>query len=229
MVVEVPSSAKPGETFQVQLPKAPPAEAPVATTMGATPPPIAPPLQTVQTVQQPPVAVVQAAQPVPQPVQHAQPMVPPPSYAVFGHTPVMTQCPKCHNVGITRVEKTSGLFAWGSCVGLACFGCIWGCCLIPFCVDAFKDTKHYCTSCCECVLTLVSQVRTAAISSPRSPFLAKEVPSLRVHRTCDGLLLFVGFGAMRCCCVVAAGKSCADPFTIISSSHTASVSSRNFT
>mmetsp|Transcript_14919 Transcript_14919/g.45169 ORF Transcript_14919/g.45169 Transcript_14919/m.45169 type:complete len:169 (-) Transcript_14919:261-767(-) len=146
VVVEVPSTAKPGETFHVQLPKVPPAAAPVATTTGAAPPPIAPPVQTVP----PPVTVVQGAQPVqavPQPVQHAQPMAAPQPHAVFGPNPVTTQCPQCQNVVVTRIEKNSGLFAWGSCIGLACFGCIWGCCLIPFCVDAFKDTKHFCPRC----------------------------------------------------------------------------------
>uniref|UniRef100_A0A8C1XJW3 Lipopolysaccharide-induced TNF factor n=1 Tax=Cyprinus carpio TaxID=7962 RepID=A0A8C1XJW3_CYPCA len=57
---------------------------------------------------------------------------------VFGSVPVQAHCPVCSQNVITRLEHTSGALAWLSCAGLAIFGCIYGCCLIPFCVDSLK-------------------------------------------------------------------------------------------
>ena len=49
---------------------------------------------------------------------------------------------------ITRVERDSGMFTWLISGGICLVGCffpiLWfGCCLIPFCMDDFKDTKHF--------------------------------------------------------------------------------------
>nr|XP_055046093.1 lipopolysaccharide-induced tumor necrosis factor-alpha factor homolog isoform X2 [Misgurnus anguillicaudatus]XP_055046102.1 lipopolysaccharide-induced tumor necrosis factor-alpha factor homolog isoform X2 [Misgurnus anguillicaudatus]XP_055046110.1 lipopolysaccharide-induced tumor necrosis factor-alpha factor homolog isoform X2 [Misgurnus anguillicaudatus]XP_055046119.1 lipopolysaccharide-induced tumor necrosis factor-alpha factor homolog isoform X2 [Misgurnus anguillicaudatus]XP_055046128.1 len=67
--------------------------------------------------------------------------------AVFREAPAQVLCPVCSQTVITQLEYTSGALAWLSCVGLACFGCISGCCLIPFCVDSLKDVTHRCPNC----------------------------------------------------------------------------------
>ncbi|KAI1896188.1 hypothetical protein AGOR_G00092240 [Albula goreensis] len=69
------------------------------------------------------------------------------STVVFGSQPVQTHCPVCARFVVTRLEHNSGTLAWLSCAGLFIFGCIYGCCLIPFCMDGLKDVTHYCPSC----------------------------------------------------------------------------------
>ncbi|XP_045576493.1 lipopolysaccharide-induced tumor necrosis factor-alpha factor homolog isoform X1 [Salmo salar] len=66
---------------------------------------------------------------------------------VFGDLPVQTHCPACAQMVITRLEHTSGTMAWLTCAGLFIFGCIYGCCLLPFCVDGLKDVTHRCPNC----------------------------------------------------------------------------------
>ncbi|CAF1286941.1 unnamed protein product [Rotaria sordida] len=61
--------------------------------------------------------------------------------------PVQCVCPRCGAHIVTRAEKTTGLFTWLLCGGLVVFGCVLGCCLIPFCIDSAKDTVHYCPNC----------------------------------------------------------------------------------
>jgi lipopolysaccharide-induced tumor necrosis factor-alpha factor len=65
----------------------------------------------------------------------------------FGPRPAQLSCPHCHQQIQTRVEYASGLLAWLICGGCVLFGCVLGCCLIPFCVDDCKDAEHYCPSC----------------------------------------------------------------------------------
>lgn len=106
----------------------------------------------------------------PYPGQMVQPSYPPsypPSYTPFqiqpgqqlpvqsmpvnschwGKTSQMTSCPFCKTTGYTRTEFERGLFTWASCIGISILGCNAGCCLIPFCLDEFKDTYHYCSTC----------------------------------------------------------------------------------
>ncbi|XP_006637295.1 lipopolysaccharide-induced tumor necrosis factor-alpha factor homolog [Lepisosteus oculatus] len=66
---------------------------------------------------------------------------------VFSDHPVVMNCPACRQMITTQLEYNSGALAWLSCAGLAIFGCIYGCCLIPFCVDSLKDVTHYCPNC----------------------------------------------------------------------------------
>ncbi|XP_056310224.1 lipopolysaccharide-induced tumor necrosis factor-alpha factor homolog isoform X2 [Danio aesculapii] len=66
---------------------------------------------------------------------------------VFGNVPVQAHCPVCSQSVITRLEYSSGPLVWLSCAGLAVFGCIYGCCLIPFCIEDLKDVTHHCPNC----------------------------------------------------------------------------------
>ncbi|XP_051573216.1 lipopolysaccharide-induced tumor necrosis factor-alpha factor homolog [Myxocyprinus asiaticus] len=65
----------------------------------------------------------------------------------FGAVPVQAYCPVCTQNAVTHLHYISGALAWLSCAGLAIFGCICGCCLIPFCVDSLKDVTHHCPNC----------------------------------------------------------------------------------
>ena len=58
--------------------------------------------------------------------------------AMYGNMPVQCTCPQCHQTIVTRVERKSGLLPWLICGGIAFFGGIFGCCLIPFCIDGLK-------------------------------------------------------------------------------------------
>ncbi|MCI4392228.1 hypothetical protein PGIGA_G00143690 [Pangasianodon gigas] len=91
--------------------------------------------------------------PPPQPVPH---MTGPPVVsvqtvyvqpAVFGDVPVQTCCPVCSQTVVTRLDYSSGTMAWLVCAGLCIIGCMYGCCLIPFCVDGLKDVTHFCPNC----------------------------------------------------------------------------------
>ncbi|XP_066530587.1 lipopolysaccharide-induced tumor necrosis factor-alpha factor homolog [Hoplias malabaricus] len=66
---------------------------------------------------------------------------------VFGDRPVQVFCTRCTQSVLTHVEYSSGTMAWLACAGLFIFGCIYGCCLIPFCVDSLKDVTHRCPNC----------------------------------------------------------------------------------
>ncbi|KAF7691060.1 hypothetical protein HF521_011357 [Silurus meridionalis] len=89
--------------------------------------------------------------PSPQPVPTVQPLVSVQTVYVqptaFGDVPVQTCCPMCSQTVITRMEHTSGTMAWLVCAGLCIIGCMYGCCLIPFCVDGLKDVTHFCPNC----------------------------------------------------------------------------------
>ncbi|KAI1884663.1 hypothetical protein AGOR_G00228740 [Albula goreensis] len=67
--------------------------------------------------------------------------------AVFRDQPVQALCPACSQLVVTRMEYDTGTMTWLSCLALSFFGCVYGCCLIPFCVDSLKDVNHYCPNC----------------------------------------------------------------------------------
>ncbi|XP_063046412.1 lipopolysaccharide-induced tumor necrosis factor-alpha factor homolog [Engraulis encrasicolus] len=67
--------------------------------------------------------------------------------AVFGDFPVVVNCPVCAQMVTTQVVRKDGVLTWLACVALAFVGCIYGCCLIPFCVDGAKDAEHHCPTC----------------------------------------------------------------------------------
>lgn len=66
---------------------------------------------------------------------------------LFYDRPVQMSCPSCNQMIVTRLCYESGALTWLSCGGLFLLGCIAGCCLIPFCVDALKDVEHFCPNC----------------------------------------------------------------------------------
>eukprot|EP00095_Tigriopus_kingsejongensis_P012043 maker-scaffold90_size386344-snap-gene-1.20 protein:Tk12043 transcript:maker-scaffold90_size386344-snap-gene-1.20-mRNA-1 annotation:"lps-induced tnf-alpha factor" len=57
------------------------------------------------------------------------------------------ECPNCHTQVKSKVSSSAGLGAWLLSVGCCVFGCIFGCCLIPFCIDSMKVYEHHCPSC----------------------------------------------------------------------------------
>ncbi|CAL8139178.1 unnamed protein product [Orchesella dallaii] len=56
-------------------------------------------------------------------------------------------CPNCNHVIQSKTTKSPGLIAWISAGALCLFGCWFGCCLIPFCVDSCMDVEHRCPNC----------------------------------------------------------------------------------
>jgi len=65
----------------------------------------------------------------------------------FGPHPVNTQCPNCHAQILTETRAQSGTLTWLICLCCVFFGFIFGCCLIPFCVDDLQDVEHRCPQC----------------------------------------------------------------------------------
>ncbi|XP_028001346.2 lITAF domain-containing protein isoform X2 [Eptesicus fuscus] len=95
----------------------------------------------------------------PPPVIHAPPQ---PYYqgprvihtAVFNGVPVVASpmpinylCPYCGNYVVTVTTPIPGVLTWLLCTGLFVFGCVLGCCLLPFCVDSLMDVSHTCPVC----------------------------------------------------------------------------------
>ncbi|TRZ04276.1 hypothetical protein DNTS_003228 [Danionella cerebrum] len=89
---------------------------------------------------------VQQTQPVANPAISVQTVYVQPGQ-IFGSVPVQVFCHACTQNVITRIEYSSGTLTWLSCAGLAIFGCIYGCCLIPFCLESLKDVVHRCPNC----------------------------------------------------------------------------------
>nr|KAF6488616.1 hypothetical protein HJG59_000133 [Molossus molossus] len=61
--------------------------------------------------------------------------------------PVHYQCPYCGNYIITVTTPVPGILTWMLCTTLFVFGCVLGCCLLPFCVDSLQDVSHSCPVC----------------------------------------------------------------------------------
>ncbi|XP_051878161.1 lipopolysaccharide-induced tumor necrosis factor-alpha factor homolog isoform X2 [Pristis pectinata] len=85
------------------------------------------------------------------PVQPAQPPIVQTVYVQpsqnFSSQPIQMTCPSCQQVVLTRIRHVPGALTWISCGGLFIVGCVFGCCLIPFCVDALQDVEHSCPNC----------------------------------------------------------------------------------
>ncbi|GAB1598643.1 lipopolysaccharide-induced tumor necrosis factor-alpha factor homolog isoform X1 [Argonauta hians] len=65
----------------------------------------------------------------------------------FGEASVQTSCPKCKAEIMTATHYETGNLSWVICLVLSFFGCIFGCCLLPFCMDNTKDVIHSCPNC----------------------------------------------------------------------------------
>eukprot|EP01115_Flamella_aegyptia_P008861 TRINITY_DN37091_c0_g1_i1.p1 TRINITY_DN37091_c0_g1~~TRINITY_DN37091_c0_g1_i1.p1 ORF type:complete len:161 (-),score=37.55 TRINITY_DN37091_c0_g1_i1:154-579(-) len=65
----------------------------------------------------------------------------------WGETPQRHYCQFCGNHVVTEVRYETGTLTWIAAGGLVLLGCIFGCCLIPFCVDSMKDPVHVCPAC----------------------------------------------------------------------------------
>ena len=61
--------------------------------------------------------------------------------------PQPATCPNCHCQITTTVTKRMGIGPWVLSGGLIIVGCWLGCCLIPFCIDDFKEFEHRCPNC----------------------------------------------------------------------------------
>jgi lipopolysaccharide-induced tumor necrosis factor-alpha factor len=73
------------------------------------------------------------------------------SSGTFGREPQRVDCPHCHSDVTTVVRYDMGLFGWLAAAGLCFFLWPFCCCFLPFCIDAFKDAKHYCPNCKELI------------------------------------------------------------------------------
>lgn len=67
--------------------------------------------------------------------------------ATFGESPMQVTCRHCNFNVVTKTVVKPGGLTW-LMFSLCClFGCWFGCCLIPFCVDGFQDVDHHCPQC----------------------------------------------------------------------------------
>ncbi|KAK9534741.1 hypothetical protein VZT92_007166 [Zoarces viviparus] len=65
-----------------------------------------------------------------------------------------TQCPECKEFIMTETSTSISSVTWMVCFILASFGCVAGCCLIPFCMDKFKSITHTCPRCRTPIMTI---------------------------------------------------------------------------
>jgi len=65
----------------------------------------------------------------------------------LGPHPINTQCPNCHAQVLTETRAQAGTLTWLICICCVFFGFIFGCCLIPFCIDDLQDVEHRCPQC----------------------------------------------------------------------------------
>ncbi|KAJ8386176.1 hypothetical protein AAFF_G00176000 [Aldrovandia affinis] len=127
-------------------PQPPPYEEPMMNPHPQYPQGPMPPPYSYAKVPQCPYPVQSQSPPVTGPVVSVQTIYVQPG-VVYGDRPVQAHCPVCAQFVVTRMDYSAGMLAWLSCVALSFFGCIYGCCLIPFCVDGLKDVKHTCPNC----------------------------------------------------------------------------------
>ena len=81
---------------------------------------------------------------------YAPPLEPHMVYANMNEWTTSPQPALCRCCGIqvvTQTEHKSGAASWMGCLGLTFLGCIYGCCLLPFCINETKDVIHYCPHC----------------------------------------------------------------------------------
>ena len=66
---------------------------------------------------------------------------------VWTRDPQLAVCRRCGVEVLTNVVFKSGAWTWLGCLGMAMVGCVYGCCLAPFCIDEAKDVIHVCPNC----------------------------------------------------------------------------------
>ncbi|XP_050432165.1 LITAF domain-containing protein-like [Adelges cooleyi] len=91
-------------------------------------------------------------------VQPASPFTPQPEYVkapreiittvvpVGPHSTRMV-CISCRREITTHTAKKPSIMAYVSSVVCCAFGCFWGPCLIPFCMDSCMNVEHKCPEC----------------------------------------------------------------------------------
>uniref|UniRef100_A0A673JLH5 UBA-like domain-containing protein 1 n=1 Tax=Sinocyclocheilus rhinocerous TaxID=307959 RepID=A0A673JLH5_9TELE len=62
-------------------------------------------------------------------------------------SPAKVKCPACLKIVTTEIHYKLGSNAFLFCCLLSVVGCLAGCCLVPFCMNRFKDVAHRCPSC----------------------------------------------------------------------------------
>lgn len=67
--------------------------------------------------------------------------------SIASTSPILCQCPHCGRVVTTRCVPQTGCATWLCCWALAWAGCLFGCCLMPFCSETFRDVRHECPEC----------------------------------------------------------------------------------
>lgn len=62
-------------------------------------------------------------------------------------SPATVQCPTCQQHVTTEIQYKVGKTSFLLCYLSILMGCVGGCCLLPFFLNYFKDTCHFCPSC----------------------------------------------------------------------------------
>ncbi|KAL7059353.1 hypothetical protein AAHC03_013108 [Spirometra sp. Aus1] len=75
-----------------------------------------------------------------------------PAFVVAAPAPLGPQstqalCPTCRTMVFTEISYESGFLAWICCFFIFILGGVWGCCLIPFCIESCQDVYHRCPNC----------------------------------------------------------------------------------
>ncbi|XP_018555286.1 lipopolysaccharide-induced tumor necrosis factor-alpha factor homolog isoform X1 [Lates calcarifer] len=87
----------------------------------------------------------------PLPVSAPPPSTPRPKFVSYEtelyRSPALTSCPACQTQVTTQVTHKVGAHAWLMCLVFVLCGLVFGCCLIPFFVNHFKDAYHICPRC----------------------------------------------------------------------------------
>uniref|UniRef100_A0A8C6L7I4 LITAF domain-containing protein n=1 Tax=Nothobranchius furzeri TaxID=105023 RepID=A0A8C6L7I4_NOTFU len=80
------------------------------------------------------------------PSRGPRPMVVSYKTKLFG-SPALMMCTSCQTQVTTEVTFKVGTYAWLVCLLFVFCGLFFGCCLIPFFLNHFKDAHHTCPHC----------------------------------------------------------------------------------
>ncbi|CAG9331154.1 unnamed protein product [Blepharisma stoltei] len=70
-----------------------------------------------------------------------------PSKNKWSHKPQLIICQNCDYKGFSKCEYDSGFIAWLVCGTCILVGCVFGCCMCPFCIAGLKICTHICPHC----------------------------------------------------------------------------------